>query len=149
MNDMSHALAAGLAEMEATKNRARIEFKNRMNFPLITREQDDAKNELTGIFVLLDKLDSGVKALDQESADVQAISSIGRNIRMLTESLKAGVGEAYYTVSETAEALMGLVTLLKNTDMDDGEIESDQLCALLAPSVRNMTAAEFLLWGMK
>jgi len=149
MNDMSHALAAGLAEMEATKKRARIEFKNRMNFPLITREQDDAKNELTGIFVLLDKLDSGVKALDQESADVQAISSIGRNIRMLTESLKAGVGEAYYTVSETAEALMGLVTLLKNTDMDDGEIESDQLCALLAPSVRNMTAAEFLLWGMK
>ena len=149
MNDMSHALAAGLAEMEATKKRARIEFKNRMNFPLITREQDDAKNELTGIFVLLGKLDSVVKALDQESDDAQEISSIGSNIRMLTESLQDGVLKAHYTANETAEALMGLVILLQNTDLETGEMESDQLCALLAPSVRNMTAAEFLLWGMK
>lgn len=149
MNDMNHALAAGLAEMEATRKRARIDFKNRIESPLITREQGAAEHELTGIFTLLGKLDGAVKALDQESADVQAIASAGRDIRRLATSLKAGILEANNAASETADALMGLVILLQNTDLETGGMESDQLCALLSPSVRNMTAAEFLLWGMK
>lgn len=149
MNDMNHAFTAGLAKMEATRKRARIEFKNRIEFPLITREMGAIEHELTGIFAMLGKLDGAVKALDQESADVQEISSAGRDIRRLAASLKAGILEAHNAANETADALMGLVILLQNTDLEAGEMESDHLCALLAPLVRNMTAAKFLLWGMK